>query len=229
MTPPRSPTLGSTLWVATTRARHQGPGRYGVPDGTPPTGPLPQSAGRTSIALVTTRPSQEMSDGGQAALGGGAIRLVIRHRGAVRPSTPRCGLPNVSSTPGSPPRRAAPGTASTRWPRTSGSRSRSSSCTGPAPRSPPASRPSTPWSATSTGGTTRAASKPDSAASHPPSTKISTLASGTTPTGNPHSGKAGESHQSSSRVVGPGGAPGRSLVERARPARTGHNPIGVIP
>jgi len=36
------------------------------------------------------------------------------------------------------PRPAAPGTASTtRWPRTSGPRSRSSSCTGPAPRSPP--------------------------------------------------------------------------------------------
>ena len=36
------------------------------------------------------------------------------------------------------PRPATPGTASTtRWPRTSGPRSRSSSCTGPAPRSPP--------------------------------------------------------------------------------------------
>jgi integrase-like protein len=100
-------------------------------------------------------------------------------------------LPNASSTPGSPPRRAAPGTASTRWPRTSGPRSRSSSCTGPAPRSPPASRPSTPWSATSTGGTTPAASRPRSAGSHPTSTKISTIANSTTPTGNPHSGKRG--------------------------------------
>ena len=45
----------------------------------------------------------------------------------------------------SPPRPAAPGTVTTtRWPRTSGPRSWSSSCTGPAPPSPPGPRPSTP-------------------------------------------------------------------------------------
>ena len=42
-------------------------------------------------------------------------------------STRRCGSPNASSTPGSLPRPAVPGTASTtRWPRTCGPRSRSS-------------------------------------------------------------------------------------------------------
>ncbi len=50
---------------------------------------------------------------------------------------------------------------------TCGPRSRSSSCTGPARRSTPASRPNTPWSATSTAGTTHTASKPDSAG-YPP-------------------------------------------------------------
>jgi hypothetical protein len=59
-------------------------------------------------------------------------------------STPRCGSPSGSSTPGSPRRPAAPTTATTRWPRTSGRRSRSSSGTGPEPPSLPAPTPSTP-------------------------------------------------------------------------------------
>jgi putative transposase len=93
----------------------------------------------------------------------------------------------------------APSTGSTgdsfdnAWPRTSGPRSRSSSCTGRAPRSPPAPRPSTPCCATSMAGTTRAGSRPALAASHPTSTRTPTIApSATTPTGNEDSGQAGE-------------------------------------
>src|SRR5690606_21544547 len=112
------------------------------------------------------------------------------------PSTPRCGSPSASSTPGSPRPPAAPATATTTpWPRTSGRHSRSSSCTGPAPRSTPGPRPSTPWSATSTAGTTHAASKPASEGCLPTSTKTSTTApNGTTITDNEDSGQPGEPH-----------------------------------
>ena len=70
---------------------------------------------------------------------------LIFHSDKGAQSTPRCGSPSDSLTPGSPPRPVAPATATTtRSPRTCGPRSRSSSCTGPAPRSPPVSRRSTP-------------------------------------------------------------------------------------
>jgi len=110
------------------------------------------------------------------------------------------------------PRPAAPGTASTtRWPRTSGPRSRSSSCTGPAPRSPPRTQ-----------------------AEHAVVRYIDgwynprrIQANSTTPTGNPHSGKRGNltSHRAWPAAMAGHDGVQRQVGDRRSGGRAGY-PVG---
>ena len=98
----------------------------------------------------------------------------------------RCGSPSASSTRAlrhPPGAWAIPST--TPSPRICGQPSRSSSSTGPQPLSRPEPTPRRRSSATSTDGTTRAASKPDSADSRPTSTKQPGKPGSITPGGYP--------------------------------------------